>query len=344
MDHRRFGRSVLMAGLAMSVIGLTATTALAQSKPKPKVQTVRLLQASGADFTDADVYEAIHILKAEGIKVILSEINDPATALRAIIAGQGDVYMDAPDTVALAVQGGATNVRYIGSMYRTSAYDILALPNFTLNNLSGATLAIASPGSAGQVAAVAALTKLGVNVSTIQQVTVGGTSARVTAILAGQVDLAPALAPSAIPAVATGKVKILVNTGQVLGAFLQQGLIANTKFIKNKQLAQKVVTAFISAERWASSNEAQYAAMANKNQLQGSLTASDEVEAWAQLKEANFWATNGALCQPAINATLNLDYSSGALTKSTMPAQNKWIDTEFVRAYLKAHHQSVTTC
>jgi ABC-type nitrate/sulfonate/bicarbonate transport system substrate-binding protein len=342
MKIRRRGLPLIASGLALSLAALSVPAVTAQATTK--MQTVHLLQASGFDFSDADVFQAIQILKAENINLVMGQIADPATALRALIANQADLYMDAPDTVALAVEGGATNIRYIDTQYRTSAYVILALPKYNLKNLAGATLAIASPGSAGQVAAVAALTKLKIDVSKIQQVTVGGTSARVAAILAGQVDLAPALAPAAIPAVATGKVKILVNTGQVLGNFLQQGLIANTRFIAKKALAQKVVDAFIQAGRWSSSNEVGYIALANKNQLQGSLSTKEEQMAWTQLKVAGFWAQNGAMCQQGINSTLYYDYQSGALKSSSMPKQTAWIDKEFVQAYLTANKKPITFC
>ena len=344
MNIRRRALPLIASGLALSLAALLVPAVAAQAKTPTKTTTVHLLEASGFDFSDGDVYRAVQILKAEHVNLVITQIADPATALRALIANQADLYMDAPDTVALAVEGGAKNIRFIDTQYRTSAYVILALPNFTLSNLNGATLAIASPGSAGQVAAVAALTKLHIDVSQIQQVTVGGTSARVAAILAGQVDLAPALAPAAIPAVATGKVKILVNTGHVLGNFIQQGLIANTRFTANKAVAQKVVNAFIQAGQWSDQNEGAYIALANKNQLQGSLTPGEEQTAWQQLNFANFWAQNGGLCQTAINSTLGYDYQSGDLKASSMPKQSSWIDKEFVQAYLKSNHKPKSFC
>ena len=343
MRFSRGGRAVAAAALAVS-LGTLSLQSVAAQAASSKVTVVHRIEASGFDFSDADIYQAVRILNQEHINLVINQIADPATALRALIANQADLYMDAPDTVALAVEGGATNVRYIDTMYRTSAYVILALPKYNLTNLAGATLAIASPGSAGQVAAVAALTKLGIDTSKIQQVTVGGTSARVAAILAGQVDLAPALAPAAIPAVATGKVKILVNTGKVLGDYIQQGLIANTRFIGKTAVAQEVVDAFIKADQWSAAHESQYIALANVNQLQGSLTASEEQMAWQQLKVAGFWAVHGDMCQSAINSTLYYDYKSGALVAKSMPQQNAWIDKQFVQSYLKANKLSNTTC
>ena len=61
------------------------------------------------------------------------------------------------------------------------------------------------------------------------------------------------LAPDAVSAVATGKVKILLNAGSVLGDYLQQGLIASDSFAASTATAQATVTAFLDAERWADS-------------------------------------------------------------------------------------------
>ena len=303
-----------------------------------------MIEANGFDFTDADIYQAVRILHQENINLVVSDIADPATAVRALVANQADLYFDAPDLVALAVEGGASNIRYISTLDSTSAYVILARKGVTLKNLAGKTMGISTPGSAGQVAALAAFSKLKINTSQIQQVTVGGTSARVQAILAGQIDLAPALAPAAIPAVATGKVYIMVNTGQVLGSYIQGGLIANTRFIAKTSLAQVVVNAFIKADQWAAKNQAGYIALANSNQLQGSLTTAQEKAAWQQLKVGGFWAQHGGMCQSGINSTLYYDYQSGALKSSQMPKQNAWLDKQFVQAYLKANKLPTTIC
>lgn len=348
MNRYRTGL-LMLASVALIATGCSSSPPAAGSSPNgssPTLagQTVRLVQGSGKDFSDTDIHKAIELLRAQGITVTLDAINDPASALRATVGGQNDVYFDAPNVVVTAVKNGGADIKYIASVYQSSSYVLLAKNDVSLDNLKGATLAIASPGSAGQVAAAAALTKSGVNIDDVKQVVVGGTSARVTAILSGQVDLAPVLAPAAIPAVATGKVKILLNTGEVLGPFLQQGVIANGQFLKNTALAQAVTNAFIDAARFAAGDQAGYIALANANKLQGTLTPEQQTAAWAELKKANYWATNGGLCQQYIDATLQYDYHSKALDQAQMPPQSDWVDTQFVQNYLKAHNLPPTTC
>lgn len=250
MRQRLAAAVAAIGGLGLLIAGCGGTSSAA---PSSGSKVVRLIQGGGLDFSDAAIYKAMALLKARGYKVSLANVADPATALRSVLAGKADVYLGAPVEAATAVANGGAQVKYLASLAQTSNYEIIALPKFTVHNLGGARLATAGPGTAGQIVGVAALQRIGVPISQIHQVTVGGTSARVTAILAGQVDLAPVLAPDAVSAVATGKVKILLNAGSVLGDYLQQGLIASSSFAASTATAQATVTAFLDAERWADS-------------------------------------------------------------------------------------------
>jgi ABC-type nitrate/sulfonate/bicarbonate transport system substrate-binding protein len=344
MRQRYFAGLAAVCGISLLIAGCGGSTN-SGSTTSSDSKTVRLIQGGGLDFSDAAIYKAMALLKAEGYKVSLANVADPTTALRAVLAGKADVYLGDPVEAATAVANGGAAVKYIASIAQTSNYEIIALPKYTLKNLSGAKLATAGAGTAGQIVAIAALQKLGINSSEVHQVVVGGTSARVTAILAGQVDLAPVLASDAAAAVATGKVKILVNTGDVLGNYLQQGLIASDSFAAEKSTAQATVDAFIEAERWAASNQSGYVSLVNANGLSGGLTKTEEATAWAQLKAGNFFALNGAVCSSAISQTLSYSYlTPGGLTKSNTPAQSKWVDASYVNAYLTSHGQSAGTC
>jgi ABC-type nitrate/sulfonate/bicarbonate transport system substrate-binding protein len=350
MRHKWAGALAAISGIGLLIAGCGGASSSAGSSTSAAAassgsKTIRLIQGGGLDFSDAAIYQAMTLLKQRGYDVSLDNVADPTTALRAVLSGKADVYLGAPVEAATAVANSGAAVKYLASLAATSDYEVIALPKYTMSNLSGANLATAGPGTAGQIVAVAAMQKAGIDISSIHQVTVGGTSARVTAILSGHVDLAPVLAPDAVTAVATGKVKILLNAGDVLGDYLQQGLIASQSFTENTGTAQATVTAFLDAERWAQTNEAGYIKVATTNQLTAGLTASEADSAWAQLKNGNFFATNGAVCTTAINTTLGYAYKSpGGLTQSTTPAIDKWVDPSFVNSYLKAHGQPAGAC
>jgi ABC-type nitrate/sulfonate/bicarbonate transport system substrate-binding protein len=351
MRHKWAGAVAAISGIGLLVAGCggASTTGSSSSSPAAAAssgsKTVRLIQGGGLDFSDAAIYQAMTLLKQRGYNVSLANVADPTTALRSVLAGKADVYLGAPVEAATAVTNGHAAVKYLASLAQTSDYEILSLPKYTMENLSGANLATAGPGTAGQIVGIAALQKAGIDTGQIHQVTVGGTSARVTAILSGQVDLAPVLATDAVTAVATGKVKILLNAGQVLGDYLQQGLIASDAFDADTTTAQATVSAFLDAERWAQANESGYIKVATTNQLTADLTSTEAQAAWNQLKAGNFFATNGAVCTQAINETLAYSYESpGGLTKAETPAISAWVDPAYVNSYLSAHNQPAGTC
>ena len=321
----------LVAGLVTYGVGLPAATA--------STSTVRITLGGGTDFTDAVIYYADNLLSKEGISVQLSNLADPASALQSVVAGSSDIYLGDPMETAVAVANANAKLEYVATIAQTTDYVVLALPNITLSNLSGVTMGSAGPGTAGTIIANAAFQKLGVDPATIHDVTVGGTSARITAILSGQVELAPALAPSAVPAVETGKVKILFNAGKVIGQYLQQGLTASGSFVQNNpKVLQKVVNAYLMANRWASTNETGFISVANANQLQGSLTATQEQESWTQLQSSQFYAVDGAVAASAINPTEAFTWAAGgSLTQANTPAYSKWVDPTFVQNFLLAN-------
>jgi len=351
MRHKWAGAVAAISGIGLLVAGCggASTTGSSSSSSAAAASSgskaVRLIQGGGFDFSDAAIYQAMTLLKQRGYNVTLSNVADPTTALRSVLAGKADVYLGAPVEAATAVANGHAAVKYLASLAQTSDYEVISLPKYTMANLSGSNLATAGPGTAGQIVAVAAMQKAGIDTGQIHQVTVGGTSARVTAILSGQVDLAPVLAPAAVTAVATGKVKILLNAGQVLGDYLQQGLIASDAFAANTTTAQATVTAFLDAERWAQANSSDYIKTATANQLTAGLSAAESLAAWTQLKNGNFFAANGAVCTQAINQTLGYSYKSpGGLTKATTPPISDWVDPTYVNTYLKAHGQPAGAC
>ena len=328
---RQLTAFALTVGLVTFGAGLPAAPAA--------TSTVRITVGGGTAFADALIYYANDLLRAQGITVELKNLASPASALQSVIAGSSDIYLGDPVESAIAVANAGANLKYIATIAQTTDYVVLALPNITMANVAGATMGSAGPGTAGTVIALAAFKKLGVDPTTIKTVTVGGTSARVTAILAGRIDLAAAHAASAVSAVETGKVKILFNAGAVMGQYLQQGLTANGKFVKyNRALVQSVVNAYMTANRWASTDGPGFIKVANDNKLTGALTDAQELTAWQQLQSSNYFAVDGAIDEGAITPTFAYIYASGGtLTEATTPAYLKWVDPSFVGTYLLAN-------
>jgi hypothetical protein len=85
--------------------------------------------------------------------------------------------------------------------------------------------------------------------------------------------------------------------------------------------------------------------VATANQLGGGLTTAEEQLSWQAFESSRFYATNGAICPSAILKTEQYTYAAGgSLTKATTPAYSKWVDSTFVKSYLKAHKQNIKAC
>lgn len=334
----------LVAAVAIGVSAASASTDRGQGSAKGGADSVTIIEAGDQDFSSIDVLYWVDRLKAQGIDVNFELVNDAATALKTVVAGQANMFIGSLPTAILAVTNGGADIHVIAANDQASDYILVAPPSVNLKNLNGKTMGIDSPGSAGQVAAQLALKHLGVDPNILHYVTVGGSSARTTAVLAGRIDVAPIHYPLALKAESTGKVHELVNVGKEIGPYIQSGLIANDNWVSdNRALTQKIVNTFINAERWANSNEYKYVQYADKVDLAGGLTSQQELKVWTFYRQYKFFGVNGGVCTKYVKAMLKLNQQLGSLP-SSLPAIPKWLNSGFVRTYLKQHHQKSGTC
>jgi ABC-type nitrate/sulfonate/bicarbonate transport system substrate-binding protein len=305
--------------------------------------TVKLVEAGSEDFSSADVLYFVDVLKRQGVKVKFTGVSDASAGLRTVVSGQSDLFIGSLPTAIQAVSSGGATIKTIANNDQSSDYVLVAKKGVTLQNLSGKTLAIDTPGSAGHVAAQVGLRKAGADPKAVHYVTVGSSSARQTAVLAGRVDIAPLHYPDAVTALATGKVQLLLNVGEKIGPYLQSGLIASGNFIKDKAVAQKAVNAFIEAERWAASDKAAYLAYAKSHKLSDGLSDAQAGETWDFYRNAKFFGINGGMCSAYVDAFEALNTDNGSLPKP-LPDRSSWLDASFVQSYLKAHNQDPNAC
>lgn len=328
------------AGCGSSASGSSGSSG--SSKSGGGEPTVTLSQAGGADFSSIDVPYFIDQLKKEGIKVKYLPIEDTSTMIRAVITGQVDMGIANVTDAVTAVSAGSP-VKLVAANNVASDYVLAAKNGVTLSNLSGKVLAVDTPGSASDAAARLGLKAKGASPNSVHDVTISGTSARETALVNGRIDIAPLHFPEGLAAVNTGKDHILVNDGTAIGPYLQSGLIASDKFLKNTALAQKVVNTLLNAEHWANTQKAAYIALAKKLDLLTGMTASQASSTWDDYHQVHYFGVNGGLCSSDLQRFLQLQGSIGLLPKH-LPSTTAWVDPTFVQTYLKAHNQSPTAC
>ena len=345
--RRAFLRTSAAAVSVVALLSFSVSALAANSSTRGRAAAntnLTIVEAGSTDFSSVDVPYWVKQLKKNGITAHFTEVADASTGLRTVIAGQADLFIGSLPTALLAIKNGGASIKVIAVNDQASDYVLASTKSVSLSNLSGQTLAIDTPGSAGQVAAQLAFRKVGISASSVHYVTVGSTSARETALLAGQVDIAPLHYPDALTAVATGKAKILLNAAQKIGPYLQSGLIASSKLLGKPSLAQTVVDDFLNAERWASTDKAGYISYAKSQNLLGGLTPAQASSTWDFYHSIKFFAANGGVCQSYISSFLTLNESIGQLNGGSIPKQSKWLDSAFVQNYLIAHHQKPTVC
>jgi ABC-type nitrate/sulfonate/bicarbonate transport system substrate-binding protein len=329
--------------IVLSVAALIAAAVGSASARPAATPTVNFVNGGAQDFTTGDILYFVDLMKKQGINVNFQNIPDAAATLRSVVAGQSDIVIASLPTAINAVVNGGANIKIIASNNQATDYVLVAQKGVTLQNIAGKTLAIDTQGSAGHLIAKIALQKAGVDENSPRYVTIGNSSARLTAVLAGRVDIAPIHYPLALTALENPNIVTLLDAGKQIGPYLQSGLVANDNFLKNKALAQKVVNAFINAERWANSNKFRYINEMQQAKITDGLNDQQQQKVWDYFKNVSFFGINGGICFDHVTQFAKLNWTIGSLPKP-LPDRKDWLNDTFVKTYLKAHKQKSTAC
>jgi NitT/TauT family transport system substrate-binding protein len=127
------------------------------------------------------------IFKKYGLDTELIFINGSTRGIQSLIAGELE-FAGAVGTSAINGRLAGGDVVIIDSLVNTLPYYIIGRPNIkSAEDLRGRTLATHIPGTSADFAVRLALRKFGIDYKDIRAVTVGGATARVAAVINGQV-------------------------------------------------------------------------------------------------------------------------------------------------------------
>lgn len=128
------------------------------------------------------------ILKKYGLDAELIFINGSTRGVQSMIAGEID-FAGAVGTSAINGKLAGGDVVIVDSLVNTLPYYIIGKPNIkSAEDLKGRTAASHIPGTSADFAVRLVLRKYGIDYKDIQAVMVGGATARVAAVINGQVD------------------------------------------------------------------------------------------------------------------------------------------------------------
>jgi len=326
----------------LAALAVTATLALGGCAASPggdggddvDLGTVRIIGIGVPDFTAVDVEKWKLNLEEAGFDVDFKTVEEEDAALRAVVAGAADMYVGSLPSLITAVQNAGAEVKNVAVNAQSTSYVVLANNDIqSIDDLAGQIVGVNTPGSAGDTIMRLALEAEGFDTDLPEYVVIGGSSARVAALQAGQIAATVAHIGLAESAIATGQFHALLYCGPALGAYLQTGLNVATAYAdENPEAMQAVVDAFIEAQRWAASDKAGYLELSETIDSETDLAIRDAT--YDSLLAQDFWGVNGGIDDASVDNWLKISIEAGDLAEP-VPATGDWLDQRFVLDYLE---------
>ena len=317
--------------------GSASAAATADPATAFKGTTVKVAKSAGTAVDDAAVgYWAKSMNDKYGITIKFDFTSATDVSLRAVVSNQDDmaVAMSLTDVVNLVKQS-SSDVRIIAADTYASDYQMVAKSSIaSIADLKGKTQGISAPGDASELVMHLCLNNQGFDYSSLKIVRIGGTGARVAALLAGQIDFGAAHIADANTAVAksNGALKILSDCGKTVGNYPVTGMITTGGWLKaNPKLAQVIVDGYIDAMRWAAGNKDQFITFAKT--WVPDANPDGIGPAWDYFKAVNFWPVNGGIDIPSVETYIGYAAQLGVLT-GKIPTTDIWVDGTYVNNYL----------
>ncbi len=303
----------------------------------PETKTLKIGVDGLPDFSNEGVYKWASDLKAVyGIDAQIIDLGSTVGPFRTLVAGDVDVLVDtdAPG-ISLVMQGN--DLRMIAAADRSSDYVLLSTKDIKKpSDLIGKKVGTQGPASASQTLAKAALKHAGIDTSKVNFVQVGGTSARIAAMVSGQIQAGAAHAPDAYNAQDQSGLNILLPMASVLPTYEFHILWTKQSWLNaNPNLAQIAVNVFVDSTRWEADNKDGYLALSQQNVT--GLTDSERSKAYDLFKQVNYFAVNGGMDKASIQSTIAVEQEVGGLPASGIPDISKWADASYVNRYLAAN-------
>jgi ABC-type nitrate/sulfonate/bicarbonate transport system substrate-binding protein len=331
------GATATATSTATSAPGTATATATAGTSVAPPGQPestrLRVAFSGQPDFTQVMNFKWIDDMKAKhGVEAEQLIFEGTAPPFRAMVSGEADIVVgQVPPGVLLVKETGA-KLKMIAGDVASSDYLLISTPDVKqLSDLYGKKVGTAGPGAVSDSLTQAALKRENIDTSRIEFVQIGGTGARMAALLSNQVQAGAAHAAEGYDAVSKG-LNELHPIADSLGPYLFHGMWATEEWLNaNPNLAQLTVDEFINTVRWAQDNKAEYIATA-KTKVEG---LSDEAmdKAYDLFLEIDLFAVNGGLTPELVKATTDLEQEVGGLP-ADIPDASVWVDDRYVQSYL----------
>ncbi len=251
------------------------------------------------------------------------QVSGDSNAMRALLAGSGDVAIVGPFNVFSAVGEGA-KVKVFGTWQGINDYELVVASDINkIQDIEGKVFAGTGPGSPPEEFSKLLFRKNNMNISSIRFIAVSGGHANIVqALMAGRASAGMVNTLSAVTGARSGKVKILTSMGSEYPELGYVYYVARQDKYNDpafKAQLQQLTTAGIKSARFIMDHpdEAAQILVDHYPDLDKSL-AADVVK---ELDRNQVWGVNGGITKQQVGATLDIFKSTGLLTSSVDSGQ-----------------------
>jgi ABC-type nitrate/sulfonate/bicarbonate transport system substrate-binding protein len=298
--------------------------AAASTEPESDKLTIIAAPVEFDSVTDA---KWIELLEEAGITVELKEVEFGPDTTRALVAGEGDIASNSPvPTLQYIIQSGG-GLKVIAAEVLGTDYVLLTTPDISsFEDLVGKKVGISEPGDISDSLTRVMLTKAGADPKDFEFPQIGGTSDRIAALTAKQIQGGAAHVADALTAVQAAGLKPLTNYWEHIPVYAQRFVAASDKWLEeNPNLAQLAVDKLIEANQWAVENKEEYIALSKE--FVEEMPDDIREEVYDIFLENDFFAPDGGL--DAIEPTIEVEREQGTLS-GELPPTSEWVDSSFV--------------
>jgi len=271
--------------------------------------------------------------KEAGLEVDIKPVNSDPTAVRAVVAGEGDIGWCGATSFLQATKAGS-KLKIISCFSPKLDYLMVCSKKFAdLKSLASGAIAVSQVGAVSQQVPKLMIELAGGDVSKVRWLSVGGSSSRVQALIAKRVDAAALNSPFAARAVKYDYLHVVGDAVKDLPNLIYSLDIASEKALQTKRDALAAFTiANAKAVRWAMANPDKAEALSRK--ILPNSPAEDIHIAAQSIATKKLFEPTGRLAHEAWEFTVNQSVKSGDIDKPVPYADA--VVTEFVDAEEKA--------
>ena len=275
-----------MFSLRRTIGALIVAVSLMPLAPARADEKIRMAYISDSPGSSAPYWIAKEagLYKKYGLDVELIFINGSTRGIQSLVAGDIE-FAGAVGTSAINGKLAGGDIVIIDSLVNTLPYYIIGSPKIkSPEDLKGRTLATHIPGTSADFAVRLALRKFGIDYKDIQAVMVGGSPARVAAVINGQTEFTMVTEPGKIQGEKAG-MKLIVDMAKLKIPFQFSCTVTSRKLIREQpKTVEAMVKAMADAVHFFKTNKketirimAKYTRGAKPNVLEGSWLAYKEL-------------------------------------------------------------------